>query len=253
MTLPGLRGQDTRLARLKLTWLTLQLSLDAGDPGIVCLILEKCGGVKKVLTSIFLSKFSWIEHGFGMRIDAIDQDAMASLDQIHSARILRADHKGRAGSADALITNTPGLAISIRTADCLPILLADPRHRSVAAVHAGWRGSAEQIVRRAIDEMRSEFDTSPEEIVAAIGPGIGKCCYQVGEEVGRRFGLDGAGKVDLAAANRGQLLAAGVPAGQIDTLGLCTMCDSGQFHSYRRDGDAAGRMISWIRIRTPES
>ena len=85
-------------------------------------------------------KFSWIEHGFGTRLDVIDQDAMGSLDQIHSARILRTDRIGRAGSADALITNTLDLAISIRTADCLPILLADPQHRAGAAVHAGWRG-----------------------------------------------------------------------------------------------------------------
>jgi YfiH family protein len=205
-----------------------------------------------VVTSPLLSKFSWIEHGFGTRLDMIDQDTMASLDQIHSARILRADRSGRAGSADALLTNTPDLAISIRTADCLPILLADPRHRALAAVHAGWRGSAEQIVCRTIDEMRSEFDTSPQEIVAAIGPGIGKCCYEVGEEVGRKFGLDSAGKIDLAAINREQLMNSGVRTSQIDTLDACTMCDTERWWSYRRDREAAGRMISWIRIRTPE-
>jgi YfiH family protein len=208
--------------------------------------------VKEVLTSALLSKFSWLEHGFGTRLDVIDQDAMASLDQIHSARILRTARVGRAGSADALVTNTLDLAISIRTADCLPILLTDSRNRAVAAVHAGWRGSAEQIVRRTIDEMRSEFDTSPKEIVAAIGPGIGKCCYEVGEEVAREFGLGSAGKIDLAAINREQLMNSGVSASQIDTLDACTMCDAERWWSYRRDREAAGRMISWIRIRTPE-
>jgi YfiH family protein len=201
-----------------------------------------------MLISPLFEGCDWIEHGFGTRLSGVSQEQMASLAQIHSALILRADHEGPAGSADALITNTPNLAISIRTADCMPILLADPEHRAVAAVHAGWRGSAAEILRRTLDRMRAEFDTSPGAIIAAIGPGIGKCCYQVGEEVARKFGLDGAGKVDLATENRQQLITGGVPAGQIDTLGFCTMCDSGTFHSYRRDGDRAGRMISFVRI-----
>jgi YfiH family protein len=205
-----------------------------------------------MLRSALFEGLDWIEHGFGTRLSDVNQDQMASLDQIHSARVLRADRVGRAASADALIANIPGLAISIRTADCLPILLADPEHRAIAAVHAGWRGSAGEIVRRALDSMRAEFDTSPERIIAAIGPGIGKCCYEVGEEVARKFGLGVAGKLDLAAINREQLISAGIPASQIDTLGLCTMCDPGRFHSYRRDGDAAGRMVSFVRIQNSE-
>ena len=95
-----------------------------------------------------------------------------------------------------------------------------------------------EIVGLTIDEMRSEFDTWPEEIVAAIGPGIGKCCYQVGEEVGRRFGLDSAGKIDLAAINREQLMNSGVPTSQIDTFNACTKGDAERWWSYRRDGDS---------------
>jgi purine-nucleoside/S-methyl-5'-thioadenosine phosphorylase / adenosine deaminase len=198
------------------------------------------------LTSAALARCDWLDHGFGTRDSQLDQGAMASLTQIHSARVLRVDGIGLAGEADALITNATGVPLSIRTADCFPILLADPEPRAVAAVHAGWRGTADEIISRALDMMRSEFGTSPQQIIAAIGPGIGPCCYQIGEEVARRFGLTAAGYVDLAAINREQLIRAGVPASQIDTLRHCTRCESELFHSYRRDGDRAGRMISYV-------
>ncbi len=205
-----------------------------------------------MLTSRLFIGIPWIEHGFGTRVDTIDQDAMASLDQIHSANVLSASVIGRAGKGDALITDAMGLVVSIRTADCLPILLADPKHRAVAAVHAGWRGTAAEIVRHTIDKMRHDFDTSAADLFAAIGPGIGGCCYHVGEEVARRFGLHAAGKIDLAAINRELLMTSGVPASQIDTLPACTMCDGERWWSYRREGEAAGRMISWIRIQESE-
>jgi hypothetical protein len=197
-------------------------------------------------------RFDWLDHGFGTRHSALTQDAMASLTQVHSALVvnisLNVPTPGCAGEGDALITNRPGVALSIRTADCFPILLADLEHRAVAAIHAGWRGTEQGIVGRTLDAMRSDFDTSPDQIVAAIGPGIGACCYQVGEDVARRFGLNGAGRLDLAAINRAQLIRAGVPASRIDTVGHCTFCESALFHSYRRDGEQAGRMISFIRI-----
>lgn len=206
-----------------------------------------------------LTRFAWIEHRFGTRDDRAPgddqvpaQDAMASLTQVHSAVVINVSPSistpGCAGEGDALITNRPGIALSIRTADCFPILLADLEHRAVAAIHAGWRGTAEEIVGRTLDAMRSDFDTSPGQIVAAIGPGIGVCCYQVGEDVARRFGRNGAGRLDLAAINREQLIRTGVPASRIDTVGRCTFCESALFHSYRRDGEHAGRMISFIRI-----
>ena len=201
-----------------------------------------------LMQSAFLSNLAWIEHQFGSREGPASEDGMASVKQVHSARCLVAPAAGCAGEGDALVTREPGLAVSVRTADCFPILLADREHRAVAAVHAGWRGTADEIVCRAVDTMRAAFDTSPREIVAAIGPGIGACCYHVGEEVARRFGLDHAGRIDLAEANRAQLAAAGVPASQIDTLGFCTYCDRARFHSYRRDQEQAGRMISYIRI-----
>jgi polyphenol oxidase len=199
------------------------------------------------LTSAAIRRLEWLDHGFGTRNSLFAQDKMASLTQIHSSLVLKAGDMGCAGEGDALITNVSGLAISIRTADCFPILLVDPEHRAVAAVHAGWRGSAARIVRRTLDTMCLEFGTVPGAVVAAIGPGIGKCCYEVGQDVARNFNR-GAGALDLAGINREQLVQAGVPAGHIDTLDRCTKCERELFHSYRRDKDRAGRMISFVKI-----
>lgn len=202
-----------------------------------------------MLLSPLLDALDWIEHGFGTRSSALSQNGMASLKQIHSKVCFVAHAAVCAAEGDALITGQPGVAVSVRTADCFPVLLADPATRSVAAVHAGWRGTSAGVVAEVVAHMRREFGTAPENLWAAIGPGIGECCYQVGEEVARQFGRSSAGRIDLAAANRRQLLDAGVAPERIHSLGLCTYCDAARFHSYRRDQAAAGRMISYIRVR----
>jgi polyphenol oxidase len=199
------------------------------------------------LTSAVLRGLDWLDHGFSTRNSLLVQDKMASLTQIHSASVLRAGETGCVGEGDALITSVPGLAISIRTADCFPILLADTEHHAIAAVHAGWRGTAAHIVCRTLDTMCSDFGTSPAAVMAAIGPGIGACCYEVGEDVARHFERS-RGALDLAEINRAQLVQAGVPAGHIDTLRRCTKCEPTLFHSYRRDQEQAGRMISFVKI-----
>jgi YfiH family protein len=201
-----------------------------------------------MLTSPPLAQLDWIAHGFGTRTSPRSQAGMASLKQIHSAAVLVADRADLCGEGDALITNKGGLVVSVRTADCYPILLADPVSRAVAAVHAGWRGTAALIVRETLSRMRDEFGTKPANVIAAIGPGIGVCCYEVGEEVARHFGRPTAGRIDLAKANHHQLQEAGVPLEHIHANGACTFCEARRFHSYRRDKDAAGRMISFIRI-----
>jgi len=200
-----------------------------------------------VLTSTLLDRLGWLEHGFGTRASVIDQNSMASLRQIHSNLVFSAGGAGCAGEGDALVTREPGLAVSIRTADCFPILLADPVTRSVAAVHAGWRGTAASVVLSSLSRMQSEFGTDPRDVYAAIGPGIGSCCYEVGLDVAQRFGKGEAGRLDLAAENRSQLIAAGVCPERIDAVGACTFCNPAQFYSWRRDHDPAGRMISFIR------
>ncbi len=153
---------------------------------------------------------------------------------------------GVAGEGDALVAGT-GVSVSIRTADCFPVLIVDKRTRAVSAVHAGWRGTAAEIVRKAVIKLRGEYDTKPEDIYAVVGPGIGACCYQVGEDVAKIFGRKQAGYLDLATLNRRQLLLEGVPGEQIDAVGGCTYCERELFHSFRRDKDQAGRMVSYIR------
>lgn len=201
-----------------------------------------------ILTSPLLERLPWIEHGFGTRYAPLSQDRMASVKQIHSAISLVADRpEGCVGEGDALLTGEPGVTVSVRTADCFPVLLVDMHHHVVAAVHAGWRGTAEGVVVAALRQMRAEFGTNADDISAAIGPGIGACCYEVGEEVARRFGLAQAGRVDLAAENQRQLMHAGVPRESISLAGVCTFCDP-RFYSWRRDRERAGRMISYIRL-----
>ena len=202
------------------------------------------------LESPTLSALPWATHGFGTRHPTPYPNRVSTLKQIHSNLVLLADHPGLLGEGDALITGEPGLAISIRTADCYPILLADTRNRVVAAVHAGWRGTASQVVMKTLDKMKSKFGTDPQDITAAIGPGIGVCCYEVGDDVSRQFGFAVRTHLDLASENRKQLETAGVPAQNIEALDVCTFCDAERFFSYRREKEKAGRMTSFIMLRT---
>jgi YfiH family protein len=206
------------------------------------------------LTLPALDSLNFIEYAFGTRHAAPPADVV-TVHQVHSARVVSnggmADrpHNDKV-DADALVENTPGVAIGIKTADCVPVLLADPVGRAVAAIHAGWRGTAAYIVQVAIRSMVAEFGTQPKDLHAAIGPCIGPCCYEVGPEVANEFGVLASGHVhlDLATMNARQLEAAGVLAQNISTSRVCTKCNAKDYHSFRRDREAAGRMISWIRI-----
>jgi YfiH family protein len=202
-----------------------------------------------MIYSPFLKEAPDIEHGFGDRADGawLEDGEHAWPKQIHSAKVLRARAAGLQGEADAVVTTTPELWVSVRTADCLPILLADTAARVVAAVHAGWRGTVAGITRDTVRAM-TELGAEPTSLVAAIGPGIGPCCFEVGPEVSPHFGLSGQTCVDLAAANERQLLDAGLLLENIWVSKLCTRCNPDLLHSYRRDGAAAGRMVSAIRL-----
>lgn len=190
-----------------------------------------------------------IEHGFGTSEDGawLAEEEHAWLRQIHSGKVLRTKAAGLQGDADALITTSPELWISIRTADCLPILLADPSAKVIAAVHAGWRGTVEKICPKTVREM-VDLGAELSSIRAAIGPGIGWCCYEVGPEVSPHFGAEGRTCIDLAEANERQLLEAGLKLDNIWISKQCTRCEPESFHSFRRDGEQAGRMVSAIRI-----
>ena len=171
-------------------------------------------------------------------------------------------------SCDGLLTRQPGLLLGVLTADCVPVLLADTRTRAVAGFHAGWRGTLARIVERGIETMRSEFGSSTEDLVAAVGPAIGSCCFAVGDEVRTGFdqafayspalfstadGLDSQGRLhmNLAEANRRQLLDAGLRPSAIEMINECTACSRlhdgrRKYFSYRAERGLTGRMLSLI-------
>ena len=198
------------------------------------------------------AEFAWLMHGFGTRQADVPAHfaQLATVKQIHSATCVAAGGRsGILGEADALIENTPGSVVAIKTADCIPVLVIDERLRAVAAVHAGWRGTVAGIAAGAVAAMREAYGSRVEDLHAAIGPGIGKCCYEVGPEVAAQFGEQGRVHLDLTEANRRQLVESGVTAGRIHASNLCTMCRGDEFHSFRRDQLAAGRMYSFAGIR----
>jgi YfiH family protein len=215
---------------------------------------------------------------------------MVTLRQIHSSLLCRvgkvdagdeATHK-----ADGMMTNRAGVLLSIQTADCIPVILADRRKRAVAGFHAGWRGTLKRIVENGVGRMRLEFGSKPEDLIAAIGPGIGQCCYAVGDEVRDEFesqfayagelfrevsdsdpikkqypllfltarapGHSRIGPslhLDLVEANRRQLLDAGLKADAISVVGECTSCHTDRYFSYRAEQGFTGRMFSAVGIR----
>ena len=199
-------------------------------------------------------EFVWQTHGFGTR--AGNPDVRVTLRQIHSDSVVNARGlRDREREGDALVTDEIGTSIAVRTADCVPILLLDAKHRAVAAVHAGWRGTAAGVVQRAIARMRSDFETHAQDLYAAMGPCIRGCCYEVGHEVVEQFAdaavyeysaATGKYRLNVAEANRRQMKTAGVSADHIFDSGLCTTCESAQFFSYRREPKNPGRMLAAI-------
>jgi polyphenol oxidase len=183
------------------------------------------------------------------------------LRQVHSAIIhdmtdTSAANEPREG--DAAITRLGGAVLGVQTADCVPILVADRKGHAVAAIHAGWRGTALRIAQQAVARLVADYRIPPEDLIAIIGPHNAVCCYEVGEEVVEAIN-DPATLVRKAEwskphlnqglANQRQLIAAGIPENQIVISNLCTQCRSDLFYSYRRDGKRAGRMLSVIGIR----
>ncbi len=198
-----------------------------------------------------LDALPWLIHGFGSRDSNVPAEftSLATVKQIHSADcVVAAGRTGILGEGDALLENTPGSVVAIKTADCIPLLLIDEANHAVAAVHAGWRGTVAQIARRAVDAMGARFGASPQNLHAAIGPAIGACCFEVGPEVAEQFGHAGRVHIDLASVNRLQLLEAGVTEQRIYTSKLCTMCNVEEFHSFRRDRERAGRMYAFVGL-----
>lgn len=209
------------------------------------------------------------------------------LKQVHSDRVHAVDAPPSAPPrGDALITATRGLALAIKTADCLPILLFDPVAGAAGAVHAGWRGTAQRITEKTVGALRAHYGAKPSRLRAAIGPGVHACCYQVGEEVLNVFRSQfpyaeelfralepenpadlklprqamaqghalmrrlscARGRLDLEEANRRQLLDAGLRPENIVTGAPCTACRTDLLYSFRREGAAAGRLLALIAL-----
>ena len=189
-----------------------------------------------------LSDIPNLVHGFGTR-HAQGWPALptATVRQVHSDRVIFAGGPGVCGEADALATNRIGFVLSIRTADCVPILIADPVHHTVAAVHAGWRGTASGILAKVLTGI------AVKDVFVVIGPAIGACCFEVGPEVAVQFGQSAEKThIDLIEMNRRQALQAGVPEARISVSGCCTRCDATLFHSFRLDREQSGRMVTAI-------
>ena len=277
----------------------------------------------KILRAANLNKLPWLVHGFSTRQGGFSrayggqalnlgftQDdfkatvernraafsheltsgswPLVTLRQVHSDTIRFVEAPSKSDLVgDGLITSTPGLLLAIQTADCLPIILVDPKRRAVGVFHAGWRGTLKRIVEKGVGEMRRRFGTRPADLKAAIGPGVHSCCYQVGKEVREQFESQFAYAaklfreieesdpvrdkypmlfltarppghselpkkifLDLVEANRQQLLSAGVPARSIEASPLCTSCNPELLFSYRAEKGRTGRMMAVVGIGT---
>lgn len=272
-----------------------------------------------------LTSLPWLLHGFSTRVGGVskaygggalnlgftDADTRQAV-EANRARFLRAvaDGRGQSGTlvalkqvhsdtihvvsgppqrplvGDGLLTREPGLPLAVQTADCLPVLLVDPKQRAVGILHAGWRGTLARMAEKGVAAMRQHFGSDPRKLLAAIGPGIHSCCYAVGEEVRDQFasqfgyaeGLfrkviesdpvrekypllfltarapghsDFGPKLhlDLVAANRRQLLDAGLPKGNLWASPLCTSCRTDLLFSHRAEKGVTGRMLAVVGIR----
>ncbi len=207
-----------------------------------------------------------VAHGFGVRGAPVPQELLRPR-QVHGTAVAEVETSASGGvqlqpeEADAVVSTSPGVSIGVATADCVPVLMATAAGEAVAAVHAGWRGLAQGVIPAAVAALREAAVGSPR-LFAAIGPCIGACCYEVDAPVldalRSRFGAAlarasrparaGHALLDLGGLTRDALVAAGVAPRDVGGLaGICTRCDAGRFHSYRRDGARAGRLVHFIR------
>jgi polyphenol oxidase len=239
-----------------------------------CVPLEPLAQHLFTTKQLQLRPFEQRSQEWGQALAAIggNHDRLLRVKQVHGATVrvvsrdANLDDEARCvPEADAVVSNVPGAALGVQVADCVPLLISSMRGNAVAAVHAGWRGTRAGIAAAAVRALGEHFDVAPGELVAAIGPSIGPCCYEVGGEVveqmseaglaapdvvARWFIYDGAStRLDLWAANRDQLIGAGVPPDQIHVCRLCTRTHAEIFDSYRAEGPNAGRMAALIALR----
>jgi len=203
-----------------------------------------------------------VEHGFGTR-EADAPENLVRPRQVHGVAVARVGTRNELtpAEADAVVSSQPGLRIGIVTADCVPVLLASASGTAVAAIHAGWKGLASGVVESGLGALLEQA-SSRDEVVAVIGPHIGRCCYEVDgpvmDPLRARFGRDlsdartssrrGHDWLDLGHLVAVDLMRAGIARQRVGVLSdSCTACGADRFHSYRRDGARAGRLLHYIR------
>ncbi len=195
-----------------------------------------------------------------------DYPVVVSVRQVHGTNVLVIDRPLTVGEQfregwDAIITNQAGMLVTIRTADCVPVLVADVARGLVGAVHAGWRGAVQGIVAKSIRAMVERFGADLDSLHMAMGPSVGPCCYEVDTPVLARLPTDlpdastiltltgpRTGQLDLKALIRGQALSLGIAEDRIHRVDLCTMCRADLLFSYRRDGNVHGTMVNGIMM-----
>jgi YfiH family protein len=263
-------------------------------------------GCVEYLESAALSEWGFLDHAFCTRRNGVSEGQFASLNvsvregdgggnvrqnweiiadafnlraeqffvvhQVHGDNILVVDRtnigdfKQRQHRADAIITNLPGLAIGIKTADCVPVFMADREKRIIGVVHAGWRGTALNIAAKTVKAFTKAFSSRPEDIVAVIGPAIGPCCYEVDETVFNAMTMNGdwessftpcgeLGKwmLNLASVNTCQMIQAGIRPDNVLSSCVCTSCRKDLFFSHRGEEGRTGRQVNFMMLKQNRS
>ncbi|MDH4071060.1 MAG: peptidoglycan editing factor PgeF [Ignavibacteria bacterium] len=235
----------------------IRSELLAGIPGFLFAMSSKTGGVSPPPMEMNLS-FHVGDAEENVRRNralffgelGLREVDLAIPGQIHSTEVRLIRSPGHVEKCDGLVSDRSGVYLCVSVADCMPVVLVDRKKRTVAVLHAGWRGTAGGITGRALDIMAAEFRTNRSDIAAYLGPSARACCYEVGGDVASRFPdgaverRDGKPFVHLDRANRLQLLAGGVSEGQIEQSSFCTVCNGTDLHSYRRDRARSGRMVA---------
>ncbi|MDP1852954.1 MAG: peptidoglycan editing factor PgeF [Candidatus Omnitrophota bacterium] len=192
-----------------------------------------------------------------LRLLDIDYDNLVCAKQIHSANVVEVCKKDAGGvipDTDALITKAEHLALAVFTADCPSVFIYDSRNNAIGLVHAGWRGSKDKILQKALMLMRQKFGTEPKDLFCAFGPAIHACCYEIGPDVAAYFpeGVtirNNKRYLDLALVNQNQLLGLGVKKSQIEDSAICTVCSNVRYFSYRKEKEESGRMMSVMVLK----
>ncbi len=218
------------------------------------------------IESEILRQFRDIDHGFSTRFfsagERLDSYTLCGIKQVHGTNSVKLSHIEEVQhtfqtEADILISQLSNVALAIRTADCVPLLFFEPIKKAIGAAHAGWRGSAQEVSKKTVHEMKKAYGTKSKNLYVAIGPAIRECCYEVDQSVFEKISQkkcftqkdNSHWMMSLQELNRLQLLEAGVSGGHIWISSSCTACEKDRFFSYRREKDKAGRQWSFIVLK----